>query len=126
MRSTLLFTTPVKVTRPAVPMEDRHNLGFKELIEQARTPYAGSVQAKQENISLAAKRLNGVVVPPGGTFSFNKELGSTSLDAGFKVGQFADKKFVTRFSIFKFFQHLAAAAAANIFELDFDALDFAT
>jgi vancomycin resistance protein YoaR len=81
-----LMNLPVKVTRPAVPMEDRHNLGFKELIEQARTPYAGSVQAKQENISLAAKRLNGVVVPPGGTFSFNKELGSTSLDAGFKVG----------------------------------------
>jgi hypothetical protein len=44
------------------------------------------VPAKQENIGLAAKRLNGVVVPPGGTFSFNKELGSTSLEAGFKVG----------------------------------------
>jgi hypothetical protein len=27
-----------------------------------------------------------VVVPPNGTFSFNEELGSTSLDAGFKIG----------------------------------------
>jgi vancomycin resistance protein YoaR len=81
-----VISLPVKITKPAVPMEERHTLGIKELIEQARTPYAGSVQAKQENIALAAKRLNGVVVPPGGTFSFNKELGSTSLEAGFKVG----------------------------------------
>lgn len=77
---------PVKITRPATPMEDRQSLGIKQLIESARTPFAGSVQAKQENIGLAARRLNGVVVPPGGTFSFNEELGSTSLEAGWKIG----------------------------------------
>ena len=75
-----------KVTRPAVPMEDRQKLGIKELIESARTPFAGSVQAKQDNISLASQRLNGVVVPPGGLFSFNQALGPTTLDAGFKTG----------------------------------------
>src|SRR6202011_4612206 len=30
--------------------------------------------------------LNGVVVPPGGTFSFNKEVGPTTLEAGFQWG----------------------------------------
>ena len=77
---------PVKTTRPAVPMEDRQNLGIRELIESARTPFAGSVQAKQDNISLASQRLNGVVVPPGGLFSFNQALGPTTLDSGFKTG----------------------------------------
>jgi vancomycin resistance protein YoaR len=77
---------PVTVDKPAVPMEDRQNLGIKELLESSRTPFAGATDAKRENITLASNRLNGVVVPPGGTFSFNKELGSTSLDAGFKVG----------------------------------------
>ena len=77
---------PVKATRPAVPMEDRESLGIREMIESSKTPFAGSVQAKQENIGLAARRLNGVVVPPGATFSFNKELGPTTLDSGFKIG----------------------------------------
>lgn len=77
---------PVKITRPATPMEDRKSLGIKELIKTSRTAFAGSVPAKVANISLAAERLNGVVVPPGGTFSFNKELGPTTLDAGFKIG----------------------------------------
>jgi vancomycin resistance protein YoaR len=76
----------VKVTRPATPMDDRQSLGIKQLLESARTPFAGSVAAKQENIGLASRRLNGVVVPPGGTFSFNQELGSTSLEAGFMIG----------------------------------------
>ena len=75
-----------KVTRPAVPMDERHNLGIEELIENSRTSIAGASPAKRDNVTLAANRLNGVVVPPGATFSFNKELGSTSLDAGFKLG----------------------------------------
>jgi vancomycin resistance protein YoaR len=77
---------PVKVTPADVAAEERHELGIKGLLESARTSYSGSVPAKQENIALAAKRLNGVVVPPGGMFSFNKELGPTTLDAGFKMG----------------------------------------
>lgn len=80
------FTLPVTVTRPAVPAEDRQKLGIKELIESSKTPFAGSVPAKQHNITLAAQRLNGVVVPAGGKFSFNQELGSTSLDAGWQIG----------------------------------------
>ncbi len=76
----------VAVTRPAVMSENPRALGIAERIEQARTPFAGSVPAKQANIRLAAERLNGVVVPPGATFSFNKELGPTTLDAGWQVG----------------------------------------
>jgi vancomycin resistance protein YoaR len=38
------------------------------------------------NVRLAAERLNGTVVPPGATFSFNREVGPTTLDAGFRWG----------------------------------------
>jgi len=44
------------------------------------------VPEKAHNIRLAAQRLNGVVVPPGGTFSFNAEVGPTTLEAGFQWG----------------------------------------
>lgn len=77
---------PVSVVKPAVPMEERHALGIVELIERSSTSFAGSVPAKRHNIRLAAERITGVVVPPGGTFSFNQAVGPTTLEAGFRWG----------------------------------------
>src|SRR5581483_11444799 len=74
------------VVQPAVASGDADRLGIRELISQGRTSFAGSVSEKQHNITLAASRLNGVVVPPGATFSFNREVGPTTLAAGFKTG----------------------------------------
>jgi vancomycin resistance protein YoaR len=77
---------PVNVTKPSVSQEDGPKLGIKGAIEVAKTSFAGASPPKQHNINLAAKNLNGVVVPPNQLFSFNKEVGSTSLDAGYKLG----------------------------------------
>jgi vancomycin resistance protein YoaR len=73
-------------TRPTITSADGAKLGIKGLIKEGRTSYPGSVPEKQHNIRLAASRLNGVVVPPGGLFSFNREVGPTTLDAGFQSG----------------------------------------
>lgn len=80
------ITLPVSVTRPDVAESDADKLHIQGAIEVARTSFAGSSPPKQHNIGLATQRLNGVVVPPGKMFSFNKEVGSTSLDAGYKLG----------------------------------------
>jgi vancomycin resistance protein YoaR len=80
------LTLPVSVAKPDVSQEDGDKLNIQGAIEVARTSYAGSSPPKQHNIGLATQRLNGVVVPPGKMFSFNKEVGSTSLDAGYKLG----------------------------------------
>lgn len=77
---------PVVVTRPAVSSSDAAALGIRELIKEGRTSFPGSVPEKQHNIRLAASRLNGVVVPPGGLFSFNREVGPTTIDAGYQTG----------------------------------------
>ena len=77
---------PVSVTKPDVSEEDGEKLGIKGAIEVSRTSFAGSSPPKQHNIRLATQRLNGVVIPPGKMFSFNREIGSTSLDAGFQLG----------------------------------------
>jgi vancomycin resistance protein YoaR len=73
------------VAVPAVG-DDVAAAGIKELVEEARTSFAGSVPEKAHNIRLAAERLHGTVVPPGGTFSFNKEVGPTTLATGFQWG----------------------------------------
>ena len=77
---------PVDVVHPAVSGEDASKLGIRELIGESTTSFAGAIPEKAHNIQIAAQRLNGVVVPPGGTFSFNKEVGPTTLEAGFDWG----------------------------------------
>ena len=78
---------PVTTAAPSVTSDDGGaSLGIRELIEQSTTSFAGSVPEKAYNIRLAAQRLNGVVVPPGGMFSFNQEVGPTTLEAGFQWG----------------------------------------
>ncbi|HEY3081010.1 MAG TPA: VanW family protein [Chloroflexota bacterium] len=76
---------PVAPKPPGVP-NDPKVLGAVELIERGSTPLAGAIPEKKQNVKLAAERLNGVVVPPGGTFSFNHEVGPTTLESGFKWG----------------------------------------
>jgi vancomycin resistance protein YoaR len=77
---------PVQVVHPAVATEDASKLGIRELLGESTTSFAGSIPEKAHNIQLAAQRLTGVVVPPHGTFSFNKEVGPTTLEAGFQWG----------------------------------------
>src|SRR5207253_11133036 len=77
---------PAKIAQPAVTTAQRTQLGIHDLIERGETHFAGSSPPKIHNIKLAASRLHGVVVPPGAMFSFNQELGPTTLDSGYEVG----------------------------------------
>jgi len=77
---------PVDVTEPSVSSDNPQALGITEVIDRGSTSFAGSIPEKKFNIQLAAERLNGVVVAPGATFSFNEAVGPTTLDAGFKWG----------------------------------------
>ncbi len=76
---------PVEVDKAVGGSLDPAQLGIKERIDYGQTTIAG-VPEKVHNIKIAASRLNGVLVGPGETFSFNRELGPTTLKAGFQVG----------------------------------------
>lgn len=62
------------------------DLGITQLITQATTYFKGSSTPRLANVKVAAARFNGVVIPPGGTFSFNEYLGDVSEKDGFEVG----------------------------------------
>ena len=79
-------TLPGSIVPPQVSSADPQSLGITTNLDRGGTSFAGSIPEKAANIRLAAQRLNGVVVPPGGTFSFNDEVGPTTLDAGFEWG----------------------------------------
>ena len=76
---------PVEIDRAAGMVADPAQLGIKEPIEFGRTTITG-VPEKQHNIRLAASRLNGVLLAPGDLFSFNRELGPTTLKSGYQTG----------------------------------------
>lgn len=77
---------PLVVEKPAVALEDLEKMGIKEKIEERSTSYAGSIPERAANVELGAKLLNGIVVPPGQTFSFNHEVGEVSPATGFQMG----------------------------------------
>ena len=77
---------PVETVEPKVSSDNPQALGISEVIERGNTSFAGSIPEKKANIKLAASRINGTVVAPGETFSFNDAVGPTTLDAGFQWG----------------------------------------
>lgn len=77
----------VDVTPAPVPATaTAQDLGITQLITQATTFFKGSSAARVANVKVAASKFNGVIVPPGGVFSFNEYLGDVSEKEGFEVG----------------------------------------
>jgi len=75
---------PVRLVKPDVASEDAANFGIKELIARGTTKFAGSSKARVKNIEVAASKFVGVVIPPGGIFSFNKYVGDVTAANGFE------------------------------------------
>ncbi|MGH9176437.1 MAG: VanW family protein, partial [Vicinamibacterales bacterium] len=76
---------PVEITNPPALPENLGSLGIQANIAEASTEYGGGLPERMHNIELAASRLNGVIVLPGQTFSFNGEMGPTTVESGFQI-----------------------------------------
>lgn len=78
------FDPPVTRTEPKVKTSQVNNLGIKELIGVGTSRFAGSIVSRIHNIALAASKLNGILIEPGQTFSFNNALGDISMYTGYQ------------------------------------------
>ncbi len=76
---------PVEITNPPALPDNLNALGISSIIGEASTPYGGGLPERMHNIELAAKRLNGTFILPGQTFSFNGEVGRTTVESGFQI-----------------------------------------
>jgi vancomycin resistance protein YoaR len=75
---------PVIRTPPEVSTESVNNLGINELIGRGTSTYFHSIPGRVHNVVLAASRINGTLVKPGDTFSFNDTLGDVSAFTGYQ------------------------------------------
>jgi vancomycin resistance protein YoaR len=76
---------PVRTLAPAVVALEASHLRFPDLIAEASTVYGGSIPERNHNVELAASRLDGVVVLPDATFSFNRSVGRTRVKDGYQM-----------------------------------------
>lgn len=63
-----------------------NEMGFKTLLATFKTTHPGHVDDKARNVNLAiaSDKINGLIIPPNGKFSFNKVVGERSKANGFK------------------------------------------
>jgi vancomycin resistance protein YoaR len=74
----------VRKTEPEVGTAQVNNLGIKELLGRGESWFSGSIDNRIFNIHKATDALNGILVAPGETFSFNKVIGEVSVNTGYK------------------------------------------
>ncbi len=77
-------TLPIISIPPAVDSSRLGELGIRELVASGATFFKGSSSTRVYNIEVAAEKLVGVVVPPGGVFSFNSAIEAVSGANGFE------------------------------------------
>lgn len=80
----ITIQVPIKELQANTKTEEVNNLGIKELVASGTSLYTGSIANRIYNLSLAATRLNGVLIRPGETFSFTRALGDISSFTGYK------------------------------------------
>ncbi len=68
---------------PASDDATAEQLGIRELVQQQVSYFYGSSAARIQNITAAASKFHGVLVPPGAVFSMADTIGDISLDNGF-------------------------------------------
>lgn len=78
---------PLITARPSVTAEELRAILYRDVLGSQTTYYYGSTPERVNNIRLAASKLDGLILLPGETFSYNGTVGQRTVEAGF---QYAD------------------------------------
>ena len=86
---------PLTVTQPKYTQEQLDRMLFADKLGSMTTGYASSTENRATNVELSAKKINGTILAPGETFSYNTVVGKRTAAAGFKsAGAYAGGKVV--------------------------------
>ena len=89
------YVIDLKITTPEITTNKIGSEAFPDLLSTFSTKYDASNAPRTTNLKLAMNKLNGVVVSPGETFSYNKTLGKRTAEAGYReAGGFAGGRVV--------------------------------
>ena len=75
------------ITKPKVTLEDIGTEAFPDRLSTFSTRYDASDKDRTTNLVIACRKLNGKVIMPGETFSYNETLGPRTYAAGYRNGK---------------------------------------
>ncbi len=78
------YIIPLNVTPASTRVADLGEKAFANLLATFTTNYDSSNTNRDNNLVLAASKLNGTIVNPGEEFSYNKTIGKRTIENGFK------------------------------------------
>ena len=78
------YTIPLKYTTPNVTTNMIGTEAFPDLLSTFSTNYSTRDADRTTNLRLAANKINGTVLMPGETFSYNQVVGARTIAAGYK------------------------------------------
>lgn len=78
------YSIPIKILYPNVTTNMIGTEAFPDLLSEFSTTYATSNKNRTTNLMLAANKINGTVLMPGETFSYNKVVGARTIASGYK------------------------------------------
>ncbi len=78
------YIIPLKILSPKVTTNMIGTEAFPDLLSSYSTKYAASNRNRTTNLILASNKINGTVIMPGETFSYNKVVGARTIAAGYK------------------------------------------
>ena len=89
------YRIPLKITVANKTISDLGEEAFPDVLGTFTTRYDATNKNRSNNISLATQKINGTVILPGETFSYNKTVGRRTVAAGFKeAGAYAGGKVI--------------------------------
>lgn len=78
------YEIPLKITQPQITVASLGEKAFTDKLSTYTTNYDASNINRNNNLMLAAEKLNDTIVNPGETFSYNQTIGERTISAGFK------------------------------------------
>ena len=78
------YEIPITVTKPEITTDKIGTEAFPDLLSSFSTKYDASNINRSNNLMLAAKAINGTVVMPGETFSYNRVVGERTTAKGYR------------------------------------------
>lgn len=79
------YVIPLKVVYPKVSTNQIGSEAFPDQLATFSTKFSTKNVNRSTNIRLAVKKINGTVLMPGQSFSYNQTVGKRTVAAGFKV-----------------------------------------
>ena len=90
------YTIPLKYLYPTVTNDQIAQEAFPDTLASYSTSYTSSNANRSNNVELATRKINGTVLMPGETFSYNNTVGKRTVSAGFReAGAYSAGQVVT-------------------------------